>query len=468
MNWFFAYVAIGWIIRGGMLLTVLRRTYAPGASIAWLLIVFLHPYIGLGLYQMFGEKRLGPGRVLHHDQLRERYTLADPKCDLPADLPECCREQSRLALKVGHMPPVNGSTVEFLTESSVMISRLSADIDAAKSHVHLLYYIFTPDASGMKIADAMIRAAQRGVKCRLILDQYASRACFRRHGFASQLQAAGIEVVAALPSSPLRRRDLRNHRKLAIIDDRVAYAGSQNLINPDYGGKRGGPWVDLSGRFTGPIVAEYATVFLIDWAFETNRELPAPSIGEIATVANGDPMQVVPTGPVSSAESFRRLFLGAIESAREQIVLTTPYFVPDEATILALPHRRRPRRGRYADLTRKIRQYFHRRRRPSTLHHPPPGRHLHLSVPPGTHPRQIHHCGRLCRYLRLSQSRRPQLQFEFRAHCDALLQRCSPTAARHTPNLPPRLPPIAPPAMDLSPGSEQICRRGGGVDFPLL
>jgi cardiolipin synthase len=285
---------------------------------------------------LFGEKRLGPGRVLHHNQLQQRYMLVDPKCDLPADLPECCREQSRLALKVGHMPLVNGNAVEFLTESPAMISRLSADIDAAKSQVHLLYYIFTPDATGMKIADALIRAAQRGVKCRLILDQYASRSCFSRHGFASQLQSAGIEVIAALPSSPLRRRDLRNHRKLAIIDDQIAYAGSQNLINPDYGGKRGGPWVDLSGRFTGPVVAEYATIFLVDWAFETNQELPALSVDQIPPLANGDPMQVVPTGPVSSAESFRRLFLGVVESAREQIVLTTPYFVPDEATILAL------------------------------------------------------------------------------------------------------------------------------------
>ena len=91
------------------MLAVLRRTFAPGASLAWLLIVFLHPYIGLGLYQLFGEKRLGPGRVLHHNQLLQRYALVDPKFAFSADMPECCHAQSQLAVKVGGMPVVNGS-----------------------------------------------------------------------------------------------------------------------------------------------------------------------------------------------------------------------------------------------------------------------------------------------------------------------------------------------------------------------
>jgi cardiolipin synthase len=217
-----------------------------------------------------------------------------------------------------------------------MVDRLAADVAAATSHVHLLYYILACDATGMKITGALKAAVQRGVTCRVLLDQFASRAAFRRGGLAAQLRAAGVEVVAALPSSPLRRRDLRNHRKLAIIDDKLAYAGSQNLINPDYGGRRGGPWVDLSGRFTGPVVAELATVFVTDWAFETNQLLGAPSPAETMMIEDGVPMQVVPTGPASQGESFRRLFLAVVDSAQHRLVLTTPYFAPDEATILAL------------------------------------------------------------------------------------------------------------------------------------
>jgi cardiolipin synthase A/B len=334
MNWLLAYIAIGWAIRMGMVPTVLRRNFAPGASIAWLGVVFLHPYIGLGLYLLFGEARLGPGRAILHKQLQERYVLVDSTDELPADIAASSWSLIRLATKVGRMPVVTGNTVEFFTESAALVSRLSADIDTATSHVHLLYYIFKPDASGQQVAGALSRAVQRGVKCRVILDQYASRSDFHRNGFASQMRVAGVEVVAALPSSPLRRRDLRNHRKLAIIDDKIAFSGSQNVINADYGGRRGAPWVDLSGRFTGPVVAEFATVFVMDWAFETNQMLNPPAA--IATQDGGMPMQVVPTGPVSPGESFRRLFLGAIESAQRQLILTTPYFVPDESAMFAL------------------------------------------------------------------------------------------------------------------------------------
>jgi cardiolipin synthase A/B len=336
MTWLLAYTIIGWLIRLGMLPTVLRRNFAPGASVAWLAVVFLHPYIGLALYLLFGESRLGPGRVARHYQLLQQYALVDSRPNLTAGLDTDSQALIRTALKVGHMPLVIGSGVEFFIESALMVDRLAADIAAATSHVHLLYYIMERDATGMQIADALKAAVQRGVKCRVLLDQFASRSAFRPGGLAAQLRAAGVEVVAALPSSPLRRRDLRNHRKLAIIDDKLAYAGSQNLINPDYGGKRGAPWVDLSGSFTGPVVAELATVFVTDWAFESNQLLSAPSPAETMMIEGGVPMQVVPTGPVSQGESFRRLFLAVVDSAQHKLVLTTPYFAPDEATILAL------------------------------------------------------------------------------------------------------------------------------------
>ena len=336
MSWLFTYAAVGWVIRVGMIGAVLRRNFAPGAAIAWLGIVFLHPYVGLALYGVFGESRLGPGRVAHHDRLRARYAVADPRAALPPGTPDGAAALSRVAAKVGRMPVVAGSTVELLTESATTVGRLADDIGAATSHVHLLYYLLAGDATGQRVAAALKAAAGRGVTCRVLLDGFASRAAFRRHGLATDLRAAGVEVAAALPSSPLRRRDLRNHRKLSVIDDRVAYAGSQNLIDPDYGGKRGGPWVDLSGRYTGPVVAELAAVFATDWAFETNRELDVPAPAGLPAAAGGLPMQVVPTGPTSAGESFRRLFIGAVNAAERRLVLTTPYFIPDEATLVAL------------------------------------------------------------------------------------------------------------------------------------
>jgi cardiolipin synthase len=131
--------------------------------------------------------------------------------------------------------------------------------------------------------------------------------------------------------------DLRNHRKLSVIDNKIAYCGSHNLINPDYGGRHGGPWVDVTGRYTGPIAGELARVFAEDWAFETDEFLDPPALPDLPpTSSDGGEMQVVPTGPNSPAETYRRLLLAAVQSARSRLILTTPYFVPDEPTLVAL------------------------------------------------------------------------------------------------------------------------------------
>lgn len=336
MSWLLAYIAVGWLIRAGMVLTILRRNFAPGASIAWLLVIFLHPYIGLLLYQMFGENRLGPGRVdLHHALLKE-YATTVPSLEPAPQINPGAAALTRLAKNVGCMPALAGNHVDFITGTDAIVQKLAADIDAATSHVHLLYYIFMPDATGRQIAEALKRAVARGVQCRVIVDEFASRHIFRSGGFAAELKASGIKIVGALPTSPFRRRDLRNHRKIAVIDNRIAYCGSHNLTNPDYGGRRGAPWIDISGRFTGPIVCEFARVFLMDWAFETPDRLPAPGPEACPAQDGGIPMQIVPSGPISPGESFRRLLMGIIESTQHQLFLTTPYFVPDEPTLLAL------------------------------------------------------------------------------------------------------------------------------------
>jgi cardiolipin synthase len=245
------------------------------------------------------------------------------------------------AQKISLLPVVGGSAVEFLNDTQAFIGRLVADIDAATAQVHLLYYIFMPDATGERVARALESAAGRGVECRVLVDAVAGRRFFFHwSGLSRRLIKAGVHVTSALPADPIQRRlprmDLRNHRKLAIIDRRIAYAGSHNLINADYGGRRGAPWCDVTGRFTGPVVAEFAAIFAEDWAFESGQLLDVPRAHDIPCVAGGTPMQVVPTGPTAQGESFRRVFLAAVQSARSRLILTTPYFVPDEPTLVAL------------------------------------------------------------------------------------------------------------------------------------
>jgi cardiolipin synthase len=346
---YFVYEIVGWLIRVSMLGVVLRRQFSPGASLAWLGIVFLHPYIGLALYLLVGESRLGPRRAARHREIvarfrdparhEERRAHETHPTSAPSYQPMIAQAE-----KISGLPVLAGNRVEFIPDAIQFRQSLKADIVAAQHDVNLLYYIFACDAAACEIADAVIDASRRGVKCRVLADAMASRRFFRHDGVAPKLLAAGVEVVGALPVTPIRRRlarmDLRNHRKLAIIDGRIAYNGSHNLINPDYGGRRGNPWVDVTGKFTGPIVGELASVFAEDWEFETGKEveIPYPDSHDSAfTDAVGEfPGQVVPTGPTFPDATYRQLLLAAIQSSRQQLILTTPYFVPDEPTMISL------------------------------------------------------------------------------------------------------------------------------------
>jgi cardiolipin synthase len=190
--------------------------------------------------------------------------------------------------------------------------------------------------------DALIRAAARGVQCRALADAMGSEA-FLAGGVVRQLREAGVEFTAALPTGALRtliaRADLRNHRKIAVIDDRIAWAGSQNLVDPRFF-KRGtgvGEWVDAMARFTGPAAASLDGVFRLDWSVETGAAFEAPPvIPDRSVVPMGPVIQIVPSGPDLRPEAIHQLLLTAIYAARRELVMTTPYFVPDEAMLTAL------------------------------------------------------------------------------------------------------------------------------------
>jgi cardiolipin synthase A/B len=339
LYWVFIYSALGWVIILVMIGIVLRRKFAPGASLAWLGIVFLHPYVGVILFYLLGEKSLGLGRIARHQKIAAHYReLTNPpqEADLARNLDAGGASMAFLSQKIGKIPVVLGNEVDFLDNSTQMVDRLVADINAASVRVNLLYYMFAPDATGRKVAEALGGAVKRGVNCRLLADAFASREIFRHGGLAGILRQQGIKVTAALPSAPFRRRDLRDHRKLAVIDERIAYAGSQNLVNADYGGRRGAPWYDLTGRFTGPVVQQFATVFAENWAFETDEMLAVEATGFSTAPSAGIPMQVVPTGPIGTGYSYRGILMGAIQTSRHRLVLTTPYFVPDEPTLVSL------------------------------------------------------------------------------------------------------------------------------------
>ena len=337
------YPVLEWAVRIGMVPVILRRRFPPSTSLAWLTLIFFLPLLGLVVYLLVGVSFLGRERARSHRRvvlarMPEREAELKPYIERPTLLPEQ-ENMVTQAEQVSGNPILGGNEMELLPDTPRFIDRLVADIDAAQRHVHLLFYIFRPDANGMKVLEAVRRAAGRGVKCRLVADAAGSRPLFRS-SVVAELGRVGVDVVAALPVRLWRRKlsrlDLRNHRKIAVIDGRLAYTGSHNIVVEDYGHKRAGKWVDLSARFTGPVVAQLQATFLDDWIFETGVQVEGEDLFPPATATGQVAAQVVPTGPSHEAETFRRVLLAALNTARRKIVMTTPYLVPDEATMTAL------------------------------------------------------------------------------------------------------------------------------------
>ncbi len=349
MSWYwlflFAIAAAEWIIRIVMVAVILRRRFAPSTALAWLVLVMFLPELGLIVYLLLGVNHLGRRRAHSHrlavSETRSKHT--PDSLSRYATRPEIDPQQHNMIIqaeRISGNPIVAGNDVELLPAADILCEKLTADIDAAEHHAHLLYYIFRPDEIGQRIGEALIRARKRGVACRLLADAAGSRALFRSRLYRDLL-SHGVEVHDMLPASLWRKKlariDLRNHRKVAVIDGRIAYAGSHNAVSEDYGHKHAGKWVDLSGRFTGPVVAQFQQLFCEDWAFETDQTLHdhgylfprLEPTGEMAA-------QLVPTGPNHEGESFRRVLVAALAAAQRHIIMTTPYLVPDEPTLLAL------------------------------------------------------------------------------------------------------------------------------------
>ncbi|MDY0168966.1 MAG: cardiolipin synthase [Thermoguttaceae bacterium] len=330
-----------WVLRIVMLLVVTRRR-EPASAMAWLLVIFFIPWVGLVLYWLIGEHRLPRRRIEAREHARQKlHEVASrfeqhPSVVRPELGPEAASAVT-LAQRLGDMPILGGNAVTLIADTDAVINRLVADIDAARHHVHLLFYIYADDATGRRVADALCRAAQRGVACRLMVDAVGSRRMLKT--LAPDLAAHGVDVRPALPVGLFRRRvariDLRNHRKIAVIDGRIGYAGSQNIVSADYGHKDLA-WEDLMVRMIGPSVLELQAVFVTDWHSESGVFLDDDGIFPPPEIAGTVPVQAVPSGPTFATENFQRIVVAALYTARQRVVITTPYFVPDRPLMQAL------------------------------------------------------------------------------------------------------------------------------------
>ena len=334
-----AYLVSEWIIRLVMLIDVPQRRSAA-ASRTWLLLIFLLPWPGLVLYGLFGRIYLPKRRIQLQERvsrhIREVQSKQKTRGSSITPLPSTSQSMIRLGQRLGDFASLSGNSVELITDYAGFIDRLIADIDAATKSVHLLFYIMSDDHTGSRVADALVRAVTRGVQCRVLLDAVGSKHCLRK--LAPRLRVSGIEVQALLAGGFMRRNaarfDLRNHRKIAIIDGAVGYIGSQNLANAEF--VRGYPNEELQARLLGPIVAQLQAVFLADGFMETGQPPASEEHFPDLTPRGLSFAQVIPSGPGYGHENGQEFIVALLYAAQQRVVITTPYFVPDEPVLQAV------------------------------------------------------------------------------------------------------------------------------------
>jgi cardiolipin synthase len=251
---------------------------------------------------------------------------------------------ARLADQTTGLPTLPGNSLSLLDDWRVVFQQLLDDIDSAERSCHLEFYIWHVGGVADEVAEALIRARQRNVTCRVLVDALGSHR-FIKSRLVMRMREAGIRVEAALPGGFLRlpfvRFDLRLHRKIVIIDGRVAYTGSLNLVDPRHFKQNAGvgQWIDAMVRMEGPAVQALAITFLADWFVETDDaldELRAGSDAPRQPIMGDIAVQVIPSGPAYASDAIEQIFLMAVYAARRELILTTPYFVPNESLRVAL------------------------------------------------------------------------------------------------------------------------------------
>ena len=263
---------------------ILRPHREPASRIAWIFLILALPVVGMVAYLLLGETNIGRRRVR---RMREVLAAMPDVTDAPGadaaalqpQLPERYIHLFRVGHSVNGFEPVGGNQARLLPDSNASIESMVADIDAAQDHVHLIFYIWLPDNNGLKVAEALRRAAARKVNCRVMADGLGSRIMIDSEHWKA-MRDAGVHVAVALPIGnpllrPLKGRiDLRNHRKIVVIDDRITYCGSQNCADPEFRIKaKYAPWVDALMRFEGPIARQNQHLFASDWMAHVDEDI---------------------------------------------------------------------------------------------------------------------------------------------------------------------------------------------------
>jgi cardiolipin synthase len=321
---------------------LLRPHREPASRLAWILAVFALPIAGVILYILLGETRISGPRRTRGREVNSRLPRPRGNYESRGEAAGAHWSPFALARTVNHLDTTAGNSARLAADSNAAIDEMVADVDAARDTAHGCFYIWLGDNNGLKLKDCFVRAARRGVHVRLLADALGSRE-FVGSNHWREMRDGGCEVRVALPvGNPLwtmirGRVDLRNHRKLLVVDNRVAWCGSQNCADPEFRIKaRYAPWVDIMSRWEGPVASHCQYLFVSDWIAEGGDDISNILHDPLPSTSGSIIAQVLGTGPTAEFDAMPACFAELIHSAREELVVTTPYFVPDEQLLFAL------------------------------------------------------------------------------------------------------------------------------------
>lgn len=339
-----SWLAAGWFlldlaIIASLIPTVILQRRESGATLAWILAIVLVPFLGLLAFWVFGTTRLRLRRRKRRriearlapalQKLHASLSAKPPAAELPPSL-------LQLAEKLDEAGPQPGNEVVLFRQGRAAFDALEAAFDRACHHIHLVYYVWEPDRTGVRLRDALARASHRGVEVRLLLDDVGSRKA--RQGFFKVLVEAGGRVERFLPVNLLGRQlalNNRNHRKIVVVDGETGFTGGMN-VGDAYAGL-GEPWRDLHARICGPVVHSLQELFCQDWYHAAGDDLASAAYFPQVSGSGHVRAQLLASGPADERwRAIHTLLFAAINLARQRVWIETPYFVPDPSIVMAL------------------------------------------------------------------------------------------------------------------------------------
>jgi len=318
----------------------------PSATLAWLWAIIFIPIIGAAAYFAIGTDRLKRRRLKRRGlfsaramrQRAESGSTDDTTAGLMQRLPRRDRQFLQLVSRINRLPVSSADNLRILRDSAEFYSALEARIREAKHHVHLEFYIWNGDETGLRFLQLLKDAANRGVIVRLLLDGVGSHAF--TESLLGEFNAAGGHFSWFQSLDPKRNRfflNLRNHRKLQIIDGAIAFVGGMN-IGREYEGLDAelGHWRDVQVETSGPVVSELQDVFADDWFFATGEKISDAAFFPPVRARAHDIVHVVLGGPDRRNEPISKTIVSLLNEASDRVWIATGYFVPDDVILAAL------------------------------------------------------------------------------------------------------------------------------------